>query len=38
MACGTAVIGDTTERALWIWNLPRQRSLATPSWTSHVEL
>lgn len=22
--CGTAVMGDTTERALWIWSLPRQ--------------
>jgi hypothetical protein len=21
--CGTSVIGDTAERAFWIWNLPR---------------
>jgi hypothetical protein len=23
LGCGTAVMGDTTERAVWIWNLPR---------------
>ena len=23
LGCGTSVMGDTVERAVWIWNLPR---------------
>lgn len=23
LQCGTAVMGDTAERVVWIWNLPR---------------
>ena len=25
LGCGTAVMGDSIERAIWIWSLPRQR-------------
>ena len=27
--CGTSVMGDTVERAVWIWSLPRQGGSVT---------
>ena len=30
LGCGTAVMGDSVERAVWIWNLPRQAAFTGP--------
>lgn len=38
LACGTAVMGDTRERAIWIWNLPRQAVPESPSLVADLQV